>query len=103
MACTHSAAISVLARFSDGGGTERRIVALSSAAAKLLRAYSVQVETFRRLRHGGGQYVRVEHVHVNDGAQAVIGNERAHDENRHLKEDRAVDRFQPSDRRSPDS
>jgi hypothetical protein len=39
-----------------------------------LRAYSVQVETLRRLRHGGDQYVRVEHVHVNDGGQAVIGN-----------------------------
>jgi hypothetical protein len=76
MACTHSAAVSVLARFSDGGGTERRVVALASAAARLLRAYSVQVETFRRLRHGGDQYVRVEHVHVNDGAQAVIGNVR---------------------------
>jgi hypothetical protein len=103
MACTHSTAVSVLARFSDGGGTERRIVALSSAAARLLRAYSVQVETFRRLRHGGDQYVRVEHVHINDGAQAVIGNVRAHDENRHRKKDRAIERFQPSDRRSPDS
>jgi hypothetical protein len=26
------------------------------------------------LRNGGQQYVRVEHVHVNDGGQAVIGN-----------------------------
>ena len=26
------------------------------------------------LRHGGRQYVPVEHVYVNDGAQAVIGN-----------------------------
>ena len=88
MACTHSAAVSVLARFSDGGGTERRIVALSSAAAKLLRAYSMQVETFRRLRHGGDQYVRVEHVHVNDGGQAVIGNVRTRD-NRDKGERRA--------------
>jgi hypothetical protein len=24
--------------------------------------------------HGGQQYVRVEHVHVADGGQAVIGN-----------------------------
>jgi hypothetical protein len=39
-----------------------------------MRAYSVQVEALRRLRHGGDQYVRVEHVHVNDGGQAVIGN-----------------------------
>ena len=50
------------------------MVALATAAARLLRVYSVQVETLRRLRHGGDQYVRVEHVHVNEGGQAVIGN-----------------------------
>ena len=74
MACTHVAAMSVLARFRGGGGTEHRVVALATAAARLLRAYSVQVETLRRLRHGGDQYVRVEHVHVNDGGQAIVGN-----------------------------
>ena len=74
MACTHAAAMSVLARFRGGGGTERWVVALATAAARLLRAYSVQVETLRRLRHGGDQYVRVEHVHVNDGGQAIVGN-----------------------------
>ena len=74
MACTHSAAMSVLARFGCGGGTDRRVIALASAAARLLRAYSVQVEALRRLRHGGDQYVRVEHVHVTEGGQAVIGN-----------------------------
>jgi hypothetical protein len=26
------------------------------------------------LRHGGRQYVPVEHVYVNDGGQAVVGN-----------------------------
>src|SRR5215475_6801688 len=72
MACTHTAALSVLARFGSGGGSERRVVALASAAGRLLRAYSGQVETLRRLRHGGDQYVRVEHVHINEGAKAVI-------------------------------
>jgi hypothetical protein len=74
MACTHSAALSVLARFRGGGGSEGRVAALATAAARLLRAFSVQLETLRRLRHGGNQHVRVEHVHVNDGGQAVIGN-----------------------------
>jgi hypothetical protein len=82
MACTHTAAIAVLERFGGGGGTDRRVIALASAAAKLLRAFSAQVETLRRLRHGGDQYVRVEHVHVNDGGQAVVGNVRTHDHNR---------------------
>jgi hypothetical protein len=34
----------------------------------------MQVEVLRRLRNGSQQYVRVEHVHVNDGGQALIGN-----------------------------
>ena len=79
MACTHTAALSVLARFSGGGGSERRVVALASTAARLMRAYSGQVETLRRLRHGGDQHVRVEHIHINEGAQAVIGSVRAPD------------------------
>jgi hypothetical protein len=44
------------------------------AGARLLRAYSTQVEVLRRLRHGGHQYVRVGHVNIHDGGQAVIGN-----------------------------
>jgi hypothetical protein len=40
------------------------------------------VEVYRRLRHGGDQYVRVEHVHINEGAQAVIGNVLSHERRR---------------------
>ena len=79
MACTHTAAMVVLARLGSGGGTERRVTALGSTAARLLRTYSTQVETLRRLRHGGDQHVRVEHIHINQGAQAVIGNVRTRD------------------------
>jgi hypothetical protein len=32
-----------------------------------MRAFATQVEVLRRLRSGGQQFVRVEHVHVNDG------------------------------------
>src|SRR6476661_10656430 len=35
MACTHTAALSVLARFSGGGGSERRVVALASAVRRI--------------------------------------------------------------------
>jgi hypothetical protein len=37
---------------------------------------STMVEVLRRLRSGGQLFVRVEHVHVNDGEQAVIGMRR---------------------------
>ena len=74
MACTHAAAMAVLAKLDAAFGTERRVAAFGSAAARLMKTFAMQVEVFRRLRHGGQQYVRVEHVHVNDGGQAVIGN-----------------------------
>jgi hypothetical protein len=76
MACTHAAAMAVLATLAGAAGGERNMVAKASAAARLLRAYAAQVEVLRRLRSGGSQLVRVEHVHVNEGGQAVIGNVR---------------------------
>jgi hypothetical protein len=73
MACTHSAAMAVLNRLGGAAG-DRTVAAMASAAARLLRAYATQVEALRRLRHGGSQTLRVEHVHVNEGGQALIGN-----------------------------
>jgi hypothetical protein len=74
MACTHSAAMAVLARLGGGHGSERQVAVKAGAAARLLRTYATQMEVYRRLRYGGSQLVRVEHVHVNEGGQAVIGN-----------------------------
>ncbi len=79
MACTHISAMAVLAKMEIGFASERRISAFGSAAARLLRAYATQVEVLRRLRQGGHQYVRVEHVHVNEGGQAIVGNVRKPD------------------------
>jgi hypothetical protein len=79
MACTHTAAMAVLAKLDIAFATERRVAAFGSTAARLMKAYATQVEVLRRLRHGGHQVVRVEHVHVNDGGQAVIGNVKKSD------------------------
>ena len=76
MACTHIASMAILARFEGGFTTERRTGLFASAAARLMRTYVAQVEAFRRLRQGGSQFMRVEHVHVNEDGQAVIGNVR---------------------------
>ena len=66
--------MSVLARFRGGGGTEHRVVALATAAARLMRAYSVQVETLRRLRHGGDQYVpcRAQRLEFRGQRQLIV-------------------------------
>jgi hypothetical protein len=50
-----------------------------SNCSDLGRTVRGQVETLRRLRYGGDQHVRVEHIHINEGAQAVIGSVRAPD------------------------
>jgi hypothetical protein len=60
--------MAVLARLGEGRGGDRGVAAMASAAARLLRAYT------RRLGNGGSQIVRVEHVYVNEGGQAIIGN-----------------------------
>jgi hypothetical protein len=73
MACTHTAAMAVLSRLGGGHGGDRSVAAMASTAARLLRAYATQVEALRRLRNGGSQIVRVEHVHVNKGGQAIVG------------------------------
>jgi hypothetical protein len=74
LACTHTAAMAILAKVDAAFGNERRITAFGSTAARLMRAYAMQIEILRRLRSGGQQVVRVEHVHISDGGQAVIGN-----------------------------
>jgi hypothetical protein len=74
MACCHAAAMAVLGKMDSAFGSERRIAAFGSTAARLMKVFTMQVEVLRRLRHGGHQFVRVEHVHVNDGGQAIIGN-----------------------------
>jgi hypothetical protein len=39
-----------------------------------MKTFVMQMEVLRRLRSGGQQFVCVEHAHVNDGGQALIGN-----------------------------
>ena len=41
---------------------------------KLARTFTAQVEALKRYRTGGEQRVTVEHVTVNEGGQAIVGN-----------------------------
>jgi hypothetical protein len=73
MAITHSLAMEML-------GRARRVYQIpqvdcaGNLAVKLLRTYTAQTEALAKLRRGGEQVVRVEHVHVHPGAQAIVGN-----------------------------
>ena len=44
---------------------------------QLARTFTAQVEALKRYRTGGEQKVRVEHVTVNEGGQAIVGNVEA--------------------------
>ncbi len=48
--------------------------AAGSMAFKLLRAFAGHVELLQKLKRGGEQTVRVEHVHVHPGGNAIVGN-----------------------------
>jgi len=41
---------------------------------KLTRTFVAQVEALKRYRTGGKQTIQVQHVNVNEGGQAVVGN-----------------------------
>ena len=72
MAATHALAMLLV-------GRTRRVDQLNQAAVngglavKLLRTFTLQAETLSKLRRGGGQTVRIEHVHVHPGGQAIVG------------------------------
>ena len=74
MACSHAVTMSVLSHLGGAFGASRNTAMMVAAVAKLGRAFAAQVEALRKLKNGGSQFVRVEHVHVNGGGQAVIGN-----------------------------
>ena len=41
---------------------------------KLARTFTAQIEALKRYRTGGEQRMTVEHVTVNEGGQAIVGN-----------------------------
>ena len=73
MASTHALAMTLLGR-ARRADLLNQVEAHGGLAVKLLRTFSMQAETLAKLRRGGGQTVRVEHVHVHPGGQAIVGN-----------------------------
>lgn len=73
LAVTHSLAMDFLVRAKNAD----HIPQFDSAgrmAAKLVAAFAGHVELLVKLQRGGNQTVRVEHVHVHSGGQAIVGN-----------------------------
>ena len=57
----------------EGNGIKRLDV-LGNLTNKFTRTYTMQVEALARKRRKGDQNIRVEHVHVHTGGQAIVGN-----------------------------
>ena len=49
----------------------------ANLAIKLMRTFALQAEALAKLKRGGEQRVKVEHVHVYPGGQAIVGNVQA--------------------------
>ncbi|MFZ0850020.1 MAG: hypothetical protein WAO08_12540 [Hyphomicrobiaceae bacterium] len=46
----------------------------SNMLNKLTRTFAAQVEALKRYRSAGEQTIKVQHVTVNEGGQAIVGN-----------------------------
>ena len=73
MAATHQAAMMMTRRLNNADHIPQQDSA-ERALNKLLRTYTSQMEALRKYRNGGKQTVTVQHVSVQDGGQAIVGN-----------------------------
>lgn len=73
MAVTHVLAMELMGR-THRADYAPQFESAGNMAVKLLRTFTAQTEALAKLRRGGEQTVRVEHVHVHQGGQAIVGN-----------------------------
>lgn len=79
MIATHNAAMrNFQLSVRRAGRAEYKSLELGNAnlnlANKLMRTYTIQMEALNRYRGKGQQKMTIEHVNINSGGQAVIGN-----------------------------
>jgi hypothetical protein len=73
MAATHNAIMTFARRLNHVEALPQQDSA-ERACNKLARTFAAQVEALKRYRSAGEQTVRVEHVTVNEGGQAIVGS-----------------------------
>lgn len=72
IAATHAVAMSKLSLL-QSVNTIPQAESAANIATKMQRTFTMQLEALSKMRRGGQQNVRVEHVHVHAGGQAVVG------------------------------
>jgi hypothetical protein len=73
MAAVHNATMTFARRLAGVQNIPQQDSA-QTAFNKLARTFAAQVETLKRYRSGGEQKMTVQHVHVAEGGQAIVGN-----------------------------
>jgi hypothetical protein len=76
MAAVHMAALRMARQLAAAEMIPQQDAA-ERAFNKLARTFAAQMDTLKRYRSKGEQKVTVQHVTVNDGGQAVVGDVRA--------------------------
>jgi hypothetical protein len=73
MAAVHMASMTFARRLASVDTIPQQDSA-QNAFNKLARTFAAQVEALKRYRSGGEQKMTVQHVHVAEGGQAIVGN-----------------------------
>ncbi len=73
MAAVHNATMTFARRLAHVDNIPQQDSA-QNAFNKLARTFAAQVEALKRYRSGGEQKMTVQHVHVAEGGQAIVGN-----------------------------
>ena len=73
MAAVHQAILTLAPRLAQADTIDQQDSA-ERAFNKLVRSFAAQMEALKRYRTGGEQKVTVQHVSVNEGGQAIVGN-----------------------------
>jgi hypothetical protein len=76
MAAVHMASMTFARRLAHVENIPQQDSA-SNAFNKLARTFAAQMEALKRYRSGGEQKMTVQHVHVAEGGQAIVGNVNA--------------------------
>jgi hypothetical protein len=73
MAAVHMASMTFARRLAHVETLQQQDSA-ANAFNKLTRTFATQMEALKRYRSGGEQKMTVQHVHVAEGGQAIVGN-----------------------------
>ncbi len=74
MVAVHNVSLDMSRRAMCAGQTIEGIEKYINIANKLMRTYTAQVEALNKYRTKGQQRITVQHVNVNDGGQAIVGD-----------------------------